>query len=421
MKSMSEQINIEMPILHSGQIKIIKDIMKQDKFYYVMNCSRQSGKTFMLEWLMLFNSLNNKSNSYFISPYYSQAKKSFSTILVALTKLPIIKSQSLTELTIELDNGSMMYFRGADNADALRGISPNYLYVDEFAFLKQDAWRQVLRPSLTVAGKKCFIASTPRTKLSDFYTMFQQGQQIDTRYLSFHMTYKDNPLANLEEIEDARTNLPEIIFRAEFEAEFIESAGEVFSNLDEASILTYPIKPIANEVLFAACDLGRVNDYTVLTIMDREKNVRFTYRERHSEWQTIVDNIIKYLIEYKVKKCLVESNSIGDVVIEMLKKKLPGVIEGNWTGNNKTDLIENLAVQFQNKTIKIPKQSLLPFLYNELTQFTYIWNIKSRTVNYGAPQGLFDDGVMSLAIANECVNRYANFSVPKIYAIKNRN
>ena len=421
---MKEQVKITMPKLHSGQLEIVKSIKSSDKFYYVMNCSRQSGKTFMLEWLMLYHALSDKSDSYFISPYYSQAKKSFNSLLTALSKTDLIKEQSLTELTLTINNinqsESRLFFKGADNADALRGISPNYMYIDEFAFLKQDAWRQVLKPSLSVAGKRCYIASTPRTKLSDFYTMFQLGMKEDSRYLSYHMTYKDNPLANLEEVEDAKRNLPELIFKAEFEAEFIASGGEVFNNLDEASTLQYPITPLPSEILYAGLDLGRQVDYTVLTIMDKDKNVRFLYRENKKDWQIIIDNIVTYLRQYKVKKCLVESNSVGDVVFDMLKKQLPGIVEPFWTGTNKTDVIEKLSVEFQNKKIKLPKKDIIQYLYNELTTYTYNWNMKSRTLTYGAPQGLHDDAVMSLAFANECVDKWCKYSPPVFYAIKNK-
>lgn len=416
----NQPITVKFPELHTGQLKIVKEIFNTDFFYYVLNCSRQSGKTFCLEWLMLYYTLKYpKNKNYFISPYYAQTKKSFNSILSALGNSNLIKRQSLTELEIELTNGSVMKFAGADNADALRGISPNFLFLDEFAFIKEDAWRMVIKPSLSVAGKKCFIASTPRIKGSDFHTMFTDGLISNKRYKSFHMTYKDNPLANLEEVNDAKQNLPEIIFKAEYLAEFIDSGGEVFQGLDEAAILPYPQYGLG-ETHYAAIDLGRVNDYTVLIIMDRNKNVKFMYRENQKDWQIIIDKLIKYLIEWKVKKCIVESNSVGDVVYDMLKKKLPGVIESEFTGSDKTNLIESLAIEFENKTIKLPKKELVPELYNELQLFSYVWNPKSRTLKYEAPQGKHDDTVMSLAYAIECVNKFSFHKPPMMYHIKNK-
>lgn len=407
-----------MPTLHSGQVKIIKKVFDTDKFYYIMNCSRQSGKTFMLEWLMLFNALNSKNDSYFVSPYYSQAKKSFNTLLIALSKTNIIKQQSLTELSLQFNNDSMLYFKGADNFDSLRGISPNYLYIDEFAFLKEDAWRQVLRPSLNVAGKKCYVASTPRTKDSDFYTLYMKGQETDSRNLSFHMTYRDNPLANLEEIEDAKRNLPTKIFDCEYEANFLDSGGEVFENVNFCCVLNKWQEPKVGEVYVAGIDLGRVNDYTVLTIMNTKRDVVFIYRDNQKEWKNIIKDLVFHLKRYKVRKCFVELNNVGDIVYELLKKECGSMIEGEWTGNNKVDMIETLVVEMQQKNIMLPTKELFEYAYNELISYSYEYNPKTRNLKYGARQGFHDDVVMSLAIALQCSKRQTSSGV-KIYSIKN--
>lgn len=377
--------------------------------------------TFMLEWLMLYHALKNNNNKlYFVSPFYSQAKKSFNSLLLALSNTGLIKKQSLTELEFQLQNDTTLYFKSADNFDGLRGISPQFLFIDEFAFMKQDAWRQVLKPALSVSGKRCYIASTPRTKQSDFYQMFIQGQdEKSTRYKSFHMTYKDNPLANIEEVNDAMSNLPEVIFNAEFLAEFIDSGGEVFRNIDECAILNLTQTP---DTYYAGIDLGRQNDYTVLTIMNQNKEVVFMYRENHKDWNIIITNLALYLKKFNVKKAFVELNNIGDVVFDMLKKEVGSVIDGSWTGKNKSDLIEALIIEFENQTLHIPKKTIYSELYNELSIYTYEYNIKSRTIKYGAPQGMHDDCVMSLAICLDCFNKYKLYNnKPTFYSLKQNN
>jgi PBSX family phage terminase large subunit len=315
-----------------------------------------------------------------------------------------------------MNNGSILYFKGADNFDSLRGISPNYLFIDEFAFMKQDAWRQVLKPALSVSGKRCYIASTPRTKQSDFYSMFVQGQENNSRYKSFHMTYKENPLANLEEVEDARKNLPEVIFKAEFLAEFINQGGEVFRNVDNVCILDKQEIDL-KEKYFAGIDLGRQNDFTVLIIMNSKKEVVFLYRDNQKDWNDIISDLVSILKGWNVRKVYVESNNVGDVVIDMLRKECGSMIDSYWTGKDKPDLIESLIVEFENMNIKLPKKEIYPELYNELISYTYEYNVKTRTIKYGAPQGIHDDCVMSLAICLDCYkeNHLLSINVKGIY------
>ena len=59
-------------------------------------------------------------------------------------------------------------------------------------------------------------------------------------------------------------------------------------------------------------------------------------------------------------------------------------------------MIEDLALLFEQKNISILNQE---WLIDELEAFTYIYDAKTRGVKYSAPQGIHDDGVISLALA----------------------
>jgi hypothetical protein len=62
-------------------------------------------------------------------------------------------------------------------------------------------------------------------------------------------------------------------------------------------------------------------------------------------------------------------------------------------------IIEDLALSFEQSDIKILDEQ---WLIDELENFTYIYSSHSRSVQYSAPDGLHDDGVMSLALAWHC-------------------
>jgi hypothetical protein len=59
-------------------------------------------------------------------------------------------------------------------------------------------------------------------------------------------------------------------------------------------------------------------------------------------------------------------------------------------------LIEDLALSFEQRNIRVND---VGWLLDELDSFTYIYNPNTRGVQYSAPVGLHDDGVMSLALA----------------------
>ena len=69
------------------------------------------------------------------------------------------------------------------------------------------------------------------------------------------------------------------------------------------------------------------------------------------------------------------------------------------TSKSKPIIIEDLAMAFEQREISLQD---VDWLVDELENFTYIYNVNTRAVQYSAPIGLHDDGVMSLALAWHC-------------------
>ena len=72
------------------------------------------------------------------------------------------------------------------------------------------------------------------------------------------------------------------------------------------------------------------------------------------------------------------------------------------TVKTKPEIIEDLILSFQEKTISIPDNDWLKM---ELESYTFNYSKVTRKVTYSAPTGLHDDGVMSLAICNHSFNK----------------
>jgi len=371
--------------------KIIHSAINYDSHkYYILNIGRQFGKTLLATNQLMYWALNNKNvRCAWVSPVYKQSKKVFEETYKAFRKRPeIYRGVNKSELIIEYKTGSTIQFFSAERYDNIRGFTFDYLVCDEFAFMDEEAWTEVLRATVLVKGKKVLLISTPKGK-NHFYTLYNLNG-VNAQYKSFTMTSYDNPLINPQEINDARATLPDHVFRQEYLAEFIDGGSGIFTPV--YSNVTGGVK------YYAGVDLGRADDYSVLSIFNEKGNQVFIDRWRHDTWHNITSKIAKKIDEYNAIT-LVEVNSIGDAILEQIRGKVAKPRNINpfvTTAKSKNDAIESLAVGTQQS-----EATFLPvdWLQKEFDVFTFEYNAKSRTVKYGAPYGFHDDGIMATAIA----------------------
>ncbi len=380
---------------HQNQKKIHDSINKENHKYYVINIGRQFGKTLLAINQMLFWALNNKAiRIAWVSPIYKQSKKVFDDCFKAFAKRPeIYRKVNQSELVLEYITGSTIQFFSAERYDNIRGFTFDYLVCDEFAFMDEKAWTEVLRATVLVKGKKVLLISTPKGK-NHFYKMHSL-QGVNEQYKSFTMTSYDNPMINPKEIDDAKLTLPEMIFRQEYLAEFVDGGQMLFNNRQ-----TVDSKPFGK--CYGGIDLGRADDYSVLSIFNEKGEQIFIERWRHNDWNSIVKAIASKLKDFQVNTTLVEVNSIGDVIFELLQKEC-----GNYTriepfittALSKKEIVESLIVANQNKEVKFIN---VDWLDKELEMFTYEYNPKTRNIKYSAPSGFHDDGVMATCLSYHC-------------------
>ena len=382
---------------HRGQQQFIDLLFSTDSKYYTLVSSRQAGKSMLGLNLLLYFAINDKSTKIaFVSPTYQQVRKVMEELNDAIADAKITTKVNFSNHEIHLLNGSIIYFRSAENYDALRGYTFDYMLVDEAAYIKEQGWRSAIQPTVLIKGKKVILMSTPRGR-DFFYEMYQLGQSPDhPNYQSFKMTYDGNPFVDLTEIEAARKTLPPAIFKAEYEGEFIDGESQVFQNYTNCTFEQWP-NPTGQ--VYLGVDLAQSNDYTCATAIDKNGNVVEIYRENQKDWSEMVDQIVKMAQKYKAQ-VLVESNSIGSPVIEMIRKKYVNIEGFTTTNKSKKEIIEGLILDFADETIAIPSVGLFEELHNELDVFEMKYSPKSRSVIYAAREPFHDDLIMSLAIAN---------------------
>lgn len=377
---------------------------------YIIGCfGRQAGKSFtamnlLLKWILE----DNGSIGMWVSPVYSQAKKVFTELTNTIAGTGLTKSVNKSELTITFINGSVIYFRSGEREDTLRGYTLDYLVIDEAAYIKDNVWNEVLRPTVLVRGKKVLFISTPKGR-NWFYQVAMRGNSEDyPQYKTFHATSFDSPYITQEELEEAKMSLPENIYKQEILAEFIDDGGEVFGNLKLTCVMSnYPQQDLTKKY-YAGLDFGRQNDYTVLTIVNSEGEIVDFYRERQKSWDIIISEVIAKLKKWR-PVCFAEVNSIGDVLFEQIKKQFPSIQPFITNNDSKQNLIEDLIMGMNEEKLKLPSPDLNADLYKELSVFTYEYSPKSRKIKYGAPSGFHDDCVISLALSYHSFKKKATY------------
>lgn len=329
----------------------------------------------------LFNKPNCKIA--WVSPIFRQCKKVYDEMVLAFADSGILKTNS-SDLTIKFNNSSIQFF-SAERYDNIRGFTFDYLVCDEFAFMDESAWTEVLRATVLVKGKKVLLVSTPKGK-NHFYNIYNLDG-VNNHYKSFKMTSYDG-LASKEEIDGAKATLPDHIFRQEYLAEFVDGGTEIFRDLN--------IKDdVKKGKYYAGIDVGRADDYTVLSVFNEYGEQVYIERWRHDTWANIV-NILSDKIKHFNCYTYIEANSIGDAIYEQLKLKVGNLLEPFiTTSKSKQDIIEQLAVANQNMEVSFLN---IDWLIKEFDVFTYEYSHKSRSIKYSAPVGFHDDGIMASAI-----------------------
>ena len=388
---------------HLKQKEIHNSIINEGYKYYILNIGRQFGKTMLGINQMLYWAINHKGcNIAWVTPIYKQSKKVFDE-MEKVTKSSGLFEYNRSDLTISGFNSQIQFFSG-ERPDNIRGNTFDYLIVDEMAFTRPELWSEVLSATVLVKGKKVIFISTPKGK-NHFYQLSLQPN-YDNRYKYFHYSSYDNPMIDAEDLEERKRSLPKHIFEQEYLAKFIDNASGLFKNVDSCVIKNAE----RTQKLFGGLDIGRADDYTVLTILNKNYQMVYVQRWRQQEWSKIIDEVATKIREYNAE-IFVEVNNQGDVFFEMLQNKVYNNVQPYVTTTaTKPIMIEDLAVHFENKDIGILNEN---WLVDELNAFTYIYNEKTRRVQYGAPQGIHDDGVMSLALAVQSIkkNQYGYFEV----------
>lgn len=371
-----------------------QEIFQTKARFKIISCGRRFGKTVLSSFIVILSALSKPNLTFFIlSPNYAQTKILWRMIKRTLPK-EAIKRIMEGELYIELKNGSMIFAKSGDNPDALRGEGLDGCVLDECAMLKPEVWNEAIRPALADKNGWAIFISTPKGK-NWFYELFLRGMDnTQNEFKSFTYPTWANPLIQPKEIEEMRKSMPEITFRQEVMAEFLDSGGQVFRGLDRVLTST-PEEPQPGEFYVIGVDLGRHEDFTIIKV-GKMSECREVYKERfnQSDWDYIKERIRTIYNKYNKGCIIMDSTGYGDPIYEDLSKEGLNINGINMNVSSKPMLIENLQLMIENRQIQLINDANLTL---EFGAYTYTI-LPSGNVRYEAASGFHDDEVISTAL-----------------------
>lgn len=189
--------------------------------FKVAICGRRFGKTFLSIRQIAYNARMPNSEVFYITSSYRAAKMIvWKPLKHRLQDLRWVSKINESELSILLKNGSTISLKGAENPDALRGVSLNYCVIDEAAQVDPTVWYEVVRPALADRQGGAMFISTPLGKSNWTYDLYTATEQQPNTWASFQYTTLQGGWVKPEEIAAARADMSERQFRQEFEATF---------------------------------------------------------------------------------------------------------------------------------------------------------------------------------------------------------
>jgi hypothetical protein len=236
-----------------------------------------------------------------------------------------------------------------------------------------------------------------------------RGKNDGKHTASFQAPSNANPSVNIKAaFERARQTVSERTFRQEWLAEFVEDGGGVFRGV-RGSAIAEPTVADKTRQYVAGLDWALSHDYTVLTIVDiAARAVVHVDRFNGIEYSLQRMRIGEALKRYNAV-CIAEANAMGKPNNDMLRAAGCRVRDFTTTNTTKSDAIESLASAFEQGNIKILNDAIA---IGELESYESE-RLGSGAVKYGAPAGMHDDTVMSLALAWHGITEAARSDLSK--------
>ena len=403
--------------------------------FNICKMPRQTGKsTTCVSYLLHYAIFNDSVNIGILANKATTARELLARLATAYENLPKWMQQGIlvwNKGNIELENGSKI-LAASTSASAVRGMSFNILFLDEFAFVPNhiaDSFFASVYPTIT-SGKstKVIMVSTPHG-MNHFYRMWHDAERQQNQYVPTSVHWSEVPGRDEKWREQTIANTSEQQFKVEFECEFLGSVDTlinpaklralVYENpLQSGNGLDVYVEPKKDHEYMCTVDVARGmdNDYSAFVIVDittYPHQVVAKYRNNSIKPMLFPSIIHDTIRGYNNAWVLCEVNDIGDQVASILNYDLEypnllqcsmrgraGQIVGQGFSGKKTQLgvkmskaVKALGCSNLKTMIETDKVIFKDYdIISELTTF-----IQKRT-SFEAEEGCNDDLAMCLVI-----------------------
>lgn len=392
-----------------------------NRFSIVLAC-RQSGKSISsvayLLWYALFHSektiavLANKG---------ATAREMLARVTLMLENLPFFLQpgcKALNKGSIEFSNNSRI-IAAATSGSSIRGMSVNLLFLDEFAFVDNDAEFYTSTYPVISSGKtsRVIITSTANGVGNVFHKIWEGAVQGINEFKSFRVDWWDVPGRDEEWKRQTISNTSEIQFEQEFGNSFLGSGDTLISAEYLLKFRSNPYKKITSDgvriyeepkeghsyIMTVDVAKGRGQDYSTFNVIDISTNPFkqvAVYRNNLISPILFPNIIYKYAISYNKANVVIESNDAGQVVCNGLYHDLEyenmfveSAIKSNALGLTMTRKVKRIGCSSFKDLIENYKLDIVdPETIQEVSTFV------ARGQSYEASPGNHDDLVMNFIL-----------------------
>lgn len=277
---------------------------------------------------------------------------------------------------LELYGGGSVEFWTLDIDDPARGRKYAKIVVDEAAMVRDllEKWQKSMRPTLTDYRGGAYFGSTTKGK-NDFWRIEQELRKYaPDESAFFHAPSSDNPFLDPAEIEAAKRELPSLIFRQEYLAEYIDFGGGVV-NPDWCQHGL----PVETQLIVIGVDLAisqkTTADYTTLVAMTRERNSGRIFVLKAKRFRKPFIEILKEIeimahsFGDRLGGIYVETNQFQAAVVQELKRQTLLPVKGFTSDKDKLTRFLPLAARYEQRLV-YHAPDLDPAYVEEITSFT---------------------------------------------------
>jgi len=315
-----------------------------DNRFNIAKLPRQSGKsTVVTAYLLWYSIFNDNVNVAILANKAATAREMLQRLQLSYENLPKWLQQGVVNWnrgSLELENGSKI-MAASTSASAVRGMSFNIIFLDEFAFIPThiaDEFFSSVYPTIS-SGKstKVIIISTPKG-MNMFYKLWHDAELKRNEYVTTEVHWSEVPGRDALWREQTIANTSEEQFNQEFECEFLGSVNTLITST-KLKIMTYeePLtknagldiyeEPIADNQYVMTVDVARglTKDYSAFLVFDTTTipyRIVAKYRNNVIKPMLFPNVIHQVALSYNHAYIMAEVNDIGGQVADILQYDL---------------------------------------------------------------------------------------------------